>query len=290
MMQSGSESTAVARRMLALGLWTAIGAVAVVLVGRSASGELDVTITPWMGCAAATVVAGLSLYAWWQDHRGRTDDEPFACAMRGMTALAAPGVISLVLVQESAAGLTYLLALGVIAVVGVCDCAFISRGRSSGTAASTPVRAPELHAESAGAPPGAPLARSTEVAEATATASPLDDPELSQSLTRRQADGGDCLEALLRVRFDPGQREVALHVPIWPSMSAIPEVECESLDSSDVELRVTSAHTYGVRIEARRPADRMQTDEEAAIGVLISAPVSETVPDEPSVIRPPLSA
>ena len=297
MTHSGHETEAVVRRMLALGIWTALGAVAVVLIGRAASGELHVAIGPWTACALTTLAVALSLYAWWQDHLGRSDDEQFACALRGMTALAAPGVIGLILVQDSAAALTYLLGLAVVAAVGVSDGALMSRGRSGASVSQHPVAAGSarasggesiLPAEDVSAAPGALSVADPESAEESPGT--FDDPATSQALSRRQTAMGECVEVLLRIRFVPGEREVALHIPLWPSLSADPDVECEPLDNGDIELRVTSARTYGVRIEARRPADRIQTAEQAAIGVMITAPLAAAATDSPAVIRSPLSA
>jgi hypothetical protein len=288
-MSSAGPHDYIARRMLALGVWGGLGSVAVVLLGRSAAGELDVLIGPVMSCVVATFAAALSLYAWWQDHLAREADDPFACALRGVTALAPPAVIGLVLVRDSAAALTYLLALAVIAVVAACDLSLITRRRSVLAPGDQSARlasnvAPGTAATSV-ALPGVSVEQPIDVA------APLDDPDVSQAVTRRTTPESDSLEALLRVRFDPGQREVALHIPIWPAMAANPEVECEPLDASDVELRVSSAHTYGVRLEARRPADEIQQPGEVPVGVTItSAPAATNSPDGESPDIRPMSA
>jgi hypothetical protein len=285
-MSTGGTSDDSSRRMLALGIWGGLGAVAVVLLGRSAAGELDVAIGPVMSCVVATLTAALSLYAWWQDHLARGADDPFACALRGVTALAAPAVIGLVLIRDSAAALTYLLAIGVIAVVAVCDLSLIAR-RRAGTAATHrgEIRKTDIPSS---IPPVSAV--QPDVA-ATESVAPLDDPEVSQAVTRRITPDADSLEALLRVRFDPGQREVALHIPIWPAMAANPEVECEPLDSSDVEVRVSSAHTYGVRLEARRPDDQIQNSNEVPVGVTITSTLATLgSPIEESPDIRPLSA
>jgi hypothetical protein len=283
-MSAGSPNDDSVRRMLALGVWGGLGAVAVVLVGRSATGELDVAIGPVMSCVLATLAAALSLYAWWQDHLARGADDPFACALRGMTALAAPAVIGLVLVRDSAAALTYLLAIGVIAVVAVCDRSLITRRRAMSSASD------RAEGQGISSRPGAASSPSvlpgTQDEQLIEAAAPLDDPAVSQAVTRRTTADSDSLEALLRVRFDPGQREVALHIPIWPAMAANPEVECEPLDASNVELRVSSAHTYGVRLEARRPADQAQQPGEVPVGVTITAPPTASAAEESPDIRP----
>lgn len=284
-MATGGPTDESARRMLALGVWGGLGAVAVVLIGRSAAGRWNISIGPAMSCFVATAAAALSLYAWWQDHRARRTDDPFACALRGVTALAAPAVIGLLLVRDSVAGLTYLLAVGVIAVVAVCDLSLIMR-RRVGAAGG---RGDEVR--EAGVPPVVlpmPAVLPGAAEAAGEPAAPLDDPAVSQAVTRRTTSDSDSLEALLRVRFDPGQREVALHIPIWPAMAANPEVECEPLDSSNVELRVSSAHTYGVRLEARRPADQVLEPAEVPVGVTItSAPATPaSSADESPDIRP----
>jgi hypothetical protein len=80
----------------------------------------------------------------------------------------------------------------------------------------------------------------------------FEDGAVTQRIVRRRTSGGDIVEALLRVAFQPGEREIALHIPLWPAMATTPTVDCEPLDDSAVETRVTVVQTYGVRIEVRR--------------------------------------
>jgi hypothetical protein len=84
---------------------------------------------------------------------------------------------------------------------------------------------------------------------------PLLEPSTVQQLTRRQeSDGSERIEAVLWARFDAGESESVLHLPIHPLLGAAPHVECEPLDESPVSAAVTAALPYGVRIEVKRPS------------------------------------
>jgi hypothetical protein len=80
-----------------------------------------------------------------------------------------------------------------------------------------------------------------------------DDPSLQMQLRRCRTADGETIEIHARLEFVAGAREAVLHVPFWPALSATPVVECEPLDASDIELRVTAAEPYGLRLEARLP-------------------------------------
>ena len=75
-----------------------------------------------------------------------------------------------------------------------------------------------------------------------------------QWMSRRKTDRGETIEGGIRLSFGPGQRQEVLHVSFCPPLAGVPEVECEVLDDTPVELRVATAQPYGLRIEARRDA------------------------------------
>jgi hypothetical protein len=64
--------------------------------------------------------------------------------------------------------------------------------------------------------------------------------------------GQDLLEGRLRVRFDPGERITAVHVPLWPPFPSTPFIECEVTDDSEIRTTVTARYSYGFRVELRR--------------------------------------
>lgn len=79
---------------------------------------------------------------------------------------------------------------------------------------------------------------------------PLDDCNVSQSITRRVV-GSDChIEGMMSFDIPPGESIHQLHIPFWPLLPGIPEVECE-VDGLDARLRVPLAAAHGLRIEVR---------------------------------------
>lgn len=79
---------------------------------------------------------------------------------------------------------------------------------------------------------------------------PPDDSDVSQSITRR-AVGSDChVEGMLNFEIPSGETVHQLHIPFWPVLPGIPEVECE-IDGLEARLRVPLAAAHGLRIEVR---------------------------------------
>lgn len=74
----------------------------------------------------------------------------------------------------------------------------------------------------------------------------------TQTWTRTSAEGVESIEAEIAVRFAAGERQVFVHLPIQPSLPSTPAVECEPVDSADIELQVELATPFGVRLLARR--------------------------------------
>jgi hypothetical protein len=98
-----------------------------------------------------------------------------------------------------------------------------------------------------------------------------EDETFSQRWTRRDGQIGDELEGTLKIFFAAGQRTATADIPIVPAMSSIPDIDCEPVaDDGDVQVIVRGVHTYGVRLELQRPADRNEA-EEVEIAVLIHA-------------------
>ena len=83
------------------------------------------------------------------------------------------------------------------------------------------------------------------------------DPSVVQHVIRAEtvaAESGQTVETLsgnFRCRFEAGQSVHVLHVPIYPPMQNVPEVDlvCES---GSVAGRVTETKKFGLRIELRR--------------------------------------
>ena len=83
------------------------------------------------------------------------------------------------------------------------------------------------------------------------------DPSVVQHVVRTESaatKSGQTVEALsgsFRCRFEKGQSVHVLHVPIYPPMQNIPEVDV-LCDSESITCRVTEAKKFGLRIELRR--------------------------------------
>jgi len=78
-------------------------------------------------------------------------------------------------------------------------------------------------------------------------------PIVSQCLTRtRSQDQGERIEGTVRVEFAAGQKVAVVHVPFVPPLPRVPRIECHLMDGAELRVKVAAAHTYGMRIEARR--------------------------------------
>jgi hypothetical protein len=107
-------------------------------------------------------------------------------------------------------------------------------------------------------------------------AAPLatDDPTVSLQMTRRAAGGGETIEITTRLTFLPGERQVSVHLPIAPPLASVPEVECEPVEASDVELSIGAVYAYGVRIDAKRPLP-VDAPLATTIAILLRAALAE---------------
>jgi hypothetical protein len=85
-------------------------------------------------------------------------------------------------------------------------------------------------------------------------------PDATQWMTRSVVDECDVMEGGFRVTLAVGQRQAAVHLPFSPAFSCVPEFECEPLDDSNVRIRTTAIHSYGVRIEASRSTNLDETE------------------------------
>ncbi len=88
----------------------------------------------------------------------------------------------------------------------------------------------------------------------------MQDRSVSQFIVRSQrSDSGQMIDTLtgsFRCQFEPSQTVHVLHLPIYPPMETEPEVEVESVcDTEDVNVRLTQAKRFGLRIELKRSSD-----------------------------------
>ena len=101
-------------------------------------------------------------------------------------------------------------------------------------------------------------------------------PETTQWMSRSTVEGTDVAEGAFRVAFEPGQKLAAVHLPFSPPLAGTPEFECEPVDESDVRLRTTAVHSYGIRVEVTRSSG-LDEAETVELGWMASAAISEAV-------------
>ncbi|MCH2209952.1 MAG: hypothetical protein MK110_01515 [Fuerstiella sp.] len=77
---------------------------------------------------------------------------------------------------------------------------------------------------------------------------------LSRTTFERVTDefGGELIEGVVAIRFDPGQKRANVHVPFSPPLSGVPEVECDTVIDESVRVKVPERRAWGLRIEGRR--------------------------------------
>ena len=90
-----------------------------------------------------------------------------------------------------------------------------------------------------------------DVEDAAVDAPPAD---LVQQLTRqRDESGGETLHALAQAEVPAGDRVAVLHLAFCPPLEAAPQLTAHALDAEDAEVKITTAESYGVRLEVRLP-------------------------------------
>ena len=81
-------------------------------------------------------------------------------------------------------------------------------------------------------------------------ASPMTDPSVNQHIVRASKDGEDVFSGEFRVSIPADQTMSVLHVPLYPPMQNLPEVEA-FCDNDAVRIRVTDVQRFGVRFEIK---------------------------------------
>jgi hypothetical protein len=75
---------------------------------------------------------------------------------------------------------------------------------------------------------------------------------ITQQLTRvREAGGTESIHALARADVPAGDRLAVVHLALCPPLEGTPELTAHAIDADNVEVRITTAETYGVRLEVR---------------------------------------
>jgi hypothetical protein len=77
----------------------------------------------------------------------------------------------------------------------------------------------------------------------------LEDPGLTQYITRNEVEGVVAITAYYRVRFQSGQSRQVLHVPFSPPLQVVPIVEVQAVEQEGVRVRITDCQKFGLRAE-----------------------------------------
>lgn len=275
------------RRSSAAGLLTGVLLLAVVVLSRRAVGAVTGLNSASAACLVAGVVmlvgllSGLSL-------KRRQDRADSASLLVLASLCAAPGlVMGLALLPGSdASGLAALLGEFAILIASsmslsrdakqhvigspdvvssllvVDDAAVVvsaSSNSSEGPSSTSPIGATvsqELHdalvIDEFETVAASPLADVMQDDAEQLELEPAFDPSLTQWMRRALREGSDVVEGAVRVVLPVGAKQVAVHIPFAPAFSIIPDFEAEPLDEADVEVHLSSVHSYGVRFEVTR--------------------------------------
>ena len=103
----------------------------------------------------------------------------------------------------------------------------------------------------------------TDVSDCGDGESMMADPAVSQHIIRAQRTESsvvtDTLTGSFRCQFEPTQTLFVLHVPIYPPMKSVPQVET-ICDQDNVVARTTLAKKFGLRIELKRASSSSQSE------------------------------
>lgn len=264
------------RRGLTLALGTGAAVLLVVVLARCAAGASQTTPAPWLAGLLSAVFFGMSMTVW------RLDDMDCAAmtwqprVTRATAAWLTGLLFGLLIARDSAPAVAAVVAVGLIwaAVAAVRIWQSLETlvavsepgGRSRPVEKAEAIETPSVHCGSSGGSRSHDgetgdlnLSPTRAVQLETASAAtnphlPLEDPSLRLRFQRHITTDGETIDIAARLEFGAGAREAVLHIPFWPALSAIPEVECEPLADDDVDLRVTAAERHGLRIEGRLAA------------------------------------
>lgn len=230
-------------RLIGLALASSQGAVVFVVAARALVGALTAALAPLTACVVMTIslAAGLAAYACLQRTSRRSWRDWRRSALTAVSFVPAL-VLSLIIIPPDSTGvIAAATVMFVFAAAAVWafeerlwdDRALLAASRDEPSASSLP-------------------AHTLRVSEPTSP----DAANVLQWMTRtRPSDGSEAIEGGMRVTFEAGQRQQALHIALCPPLPGVPEVECEVLDEADVLVNVAAARPYGLRLEARRDGD-----------------------------------
>jgi hypothetical protein len=265
------------RKVFALATETALLLMTVVVVSRRMNGAFVGPVAPAVPCLVATiaVVFSLGALALWTAAAA-----PMASnRKRVLTAALAvlpPALLGAALwITPSTFVGGYLAALAmasVLCAVAIEDCAggFVITNQLRSTLfqrQATPTAAPpvsdavggqadvEIPTPAIPTPGERPIVPGT--AEEESAAMPDEEGESDSSIVqwmtrRRLPDGSEVIEGAVRIDLDPAEKVGVAHLSFLPPLCCDPRAECHLLSDFDGRVRITTAKSYGLRIEARQ--------------------------------------
>ena len=81
---------------------------------------------------------------------------------------------------------------------------------------------------------------------------PSENSETTQWMSRQQTLNSETAEGGCRVEFEAQQKVAVVHIPFSPAFSVAPCFECELLDDTELKIKISARHRFGVRIELTR--------------------------------------
>ncbi|MGL4943112.1 MAG: hypothetical protein ACRC46_07970 [Thermoguttaceae bacterium] len=82
---------------------------------------------------------------------------------------------------------------------------------------------------------------------------PFDENVVQQWSRKRDDNGVERIEAMLRADFAPRQQVTTLHIPFCPPFASTPEVVATPLDGDGVTIQVVRCLPTGARLDVKRP-------------------------------------
>ncbi|MDR0328365.1 MAG: hypothetical protein LBI05_08735 [Planctomycetaceae bacterium] len=83
-------------------------------------------------------------------------------------------------------------------------------------------------------------------------AEPADEAVRQQIIRTQTAEGKERLDGTFWAEFSADAMTTTIHIPFCPAFDRVPAVQAFPLDDTDVQLRITSQKTFGVRVDVKR--------------------------------------
>jgi hypothetical protein len=269
---SPSSSASPLRGLLALHLTGAALGAGGVLLTRALSGSFAPGLHWGIRSGTVVVLSGLALGGWFAEWRRRVSShDPVTQIGFGTLLVAIPMAAGLAALSAGAspAGLVFRSGLLMSATLWAVWSPLRQLVDEATRELAGVGRAGAAAEPQASAPPVA-IVSSSSGSSAVNNPETLPPDELVQTWSRTVTEGTESIEAEVAARFAAGERQVLIHIPIQPVLSASPAVECEPVDGSDLDLSVDLVTPFGVRIRATRGGDA-KAPACMAVAVLMSA-------------------